>query len=85
MFHFTSLLTHIEGRGVGAGIYPAYTHARYRRPVLIICLGSWRLQIAVNGFPIPSAALVIAIDAAAFLSRPESARIASIVSGITIA
>jgi hypothetical protein len=38
-----------------------------------------------NGVPIPSAALVLEIELFAFFSCPVIARIASIVSGITIA
>ena len=38
-----------------------------------------------NGAPIPSATLVFAIEACAFFSLPMRARMASIVSGMTIA
>jgi hypothetical protein len=38
-----------------------------------------------NGAPIPNATLVFAIEACAFFSWPVRARIASIVSGMTIA
>lgn len=42
-------------------------------------------SLQINSRPIPSASLVLAIDSTGFLTMPVSARIASIVSGMTMA
>ena len=75
-----SMLFVAFARHVGGVRHRVMVIVRFRRGRVHSCA-----PIYINEVSIPSAALVLAMDSVAVLTVPYSARMASIVSGITMA